>query len=165
MIFFVSRSSRQFVLCNKQILQYENKIHACIVAGTVIATFAKNHTRQVKEKGYFLEHENDIRVQQSSPHGAPGVTTAYPYFSKVGDYKNVFRKRTMGKGSSIGYHLQQTDEIYYIVSGTGIMNVNGERFPVSSGDAILTRPGNWHGLEPAGNDSLTIIINYQQKKE
>jgi len=129
----------------------------------VAITAAADNSRPPDTKGYILERENDIRVQQPSPHDAPGVTTAYPYFNSVKDFKTIFRKRTMGKGASIGYHLQQWDEIYYIVSGKGLMKVNGETFPVSAGDAILTRPGNWHGLEPVGTDSLTVIINYQQQ--
>jgi mannose-6-phosphate isomerase-like protein (cupin superfamily) len=111
-------------------------------------------------KGYILEHEKDIRTQQPSPHGAAGITTAYPFFAKADGLKVAFRKRTLLKGSSIGYHLQEKDEIYYIIAGNGIMKMNGETFPVTAGDAILTRPGNWHGLEPAGNDSVSLIINY-----
>ena len=40
------------------------------------------------------------------------------------------------------------------------MTVNGKTFPVTAGDAVLTRPGNSHGLKPTGNDSVTLIINY-----
>lgn len=120
--------------------------------------------RNQQTKTWFVEHEADIRVQQKSPHDAPGMTTAYPYFSKVENFKTVFRKRTLGKGSAIGYHYQEWDEIYYIVSGKGKMRMNDSFFVVSTGDAILTRPGNSHGLEPIGNDSLTVIINYQEQK-
>jgi mannose-6-phosphate isomerase-like protein (cupin superfamily) len=41
------------------------------------------------------------------------------------------------------------------------MTINGKSFPVSAGDAILTRPGNSHGLKPVG-DSLALIINYEK---
>jgi mannose-6-phosphate isomerase-like protein (cupin superfamily) len=138
------------------------KLMLSLLLVVFFASFANERFTRQLDKGYVLERENEIRVQQPSPHGAAGMTIAYPYFSSVKDYKNVFRKRTLGKGASIGYHLQKTDEIYYIVSGNGIMKMNGETFPVSAGDAVLTRPGNWHGLEPAGDDSLTVIINYQQ---
>jgi len=133
-----------------------------LVAIGFFGSFENKPSNKEKTKGYILEHERDIRVQQPSPHEAPGITTAYPYFSKADSLKIVFRKRTLGKGSAIGYHFQKWDEIYYIVSGTGIMKVNDESFPVSAGDAVLTRPGNWHGLEPTGKDSLTVIINYNQ---
>lgn len=40
------------------------------------------------------------------------------------------------------------------------MTMNGKTFPVSAGDAVLTRPGSSHGIKPVGDDSLTLIINY-----
>lgn len=75
----------------------------------------------------------------------------------------VFRKRVLHPGSAIGYHLQTEDEIYYIISGTGEMQMNGKAFPVKTGDAILTRPGSSHGLKQTGSGDLAIIIAYQTK--
>jgi mannose-6-phosphate isomerase-like protein (cupin superfamily) len=65
-------------------------------------------------------------------------------------------------GSSIGYYLQEKDEIYYIAHGHGELTMNGKTIMVTSGHAILTRAGNLHGLKPVGNDSLTVIINYNK---
>ena len=63
-------------------------------------------------------------------------------------------------GSAIGYHSQKEDEVYYIISGVGEMQMNGKTFPVKAGDAILTRPGSSHGLKQTGKDDLVIIITY-----
>ena len=41
--------------------------------------------------------------------------------------------------------------------------MNGKKINVTAGDAILTRPGNSHGLKLVGNDSLTLIINYNKQ--
>ena len=112
------------------------------------------------DEGYILEREKDIAKEEPGSHNGGGLTTGYSFFSKLEDLKWVLRKRTLRPGSSIGYHLQKTDEIYYIVGGRGEMTVNGKTFPVTAGDAVLTRPGNSHGLKPTGNDSVTLIINY-----
>ena len=77
--------------------------------------------------------------------------------------KMVFRKRVLHQGSSIGYHLQREDEIYYILSGNGNMKMNGELLTVSAGDAILTRGGSSHSLTPSGKDGLALIIAYLAK--
>jgi mannose-6-phosphate isomerase-like protein (cupin superfamily) len=113
-----------------------------------------------RQVGYILEHEKDIAVEQPGPHKGGGLTTAYPFFSKAGDFKIAFRKRVLRPGSAIGYHLQKEDEIYYILDGKGEMTMNGKTFPVTAGDAILTRPGSSHSIRPVGEDSLTLIINY-----
>ncbi|HLF35280.1 MAG TPA: cupin domain-containing protein [Cyclobacteriaceae bacterium] len=111
---------------------------------------------------FIIEHENDIAVKQPGPHEGGGYTTAFSFFSKAKGLNLVFRKRILHPGSSIGYHAQEADEIYYILSGTGELNMNDDTIRVSAGDAILTRPGNSHGLRPVGNEDLTILISYEQ---
>jgi len=113
------------------------------------------------QQQYILEHEKNIAEQQPGPHDGDGMTTGYSFFSQAKDLKMIFRKRVLHKGSAIGYHLQKEDEVYYIVSGEGVMKMNDETFKVKAGDAILTRPGSSHGLRPAGNKDLVIIITYQ----
>lgn len=120
-------------------------------------------TNKKQTEPYVLQHEKDIAVQQPGPHNGGGSTMAYPFFEKVKHFKMAFRKRVLKPGSSIGYHLQETDEVYYILSGRGEMKMNGETFAVHAGDAILTRPGSSHGLKPAAGEELTLIIAYQLK--
>lgn len=119
--------------------------------------------RKYQQLGYIFEHEKDIAKEQPSPHDGPGMSTAYSFFSKAPGLKLTFRKRVLHKGSAIGYHPQQEDEIYYIVSGTGIMKMNKDSFAVKAGDSILTRPGNSHGLQQTGEEDLVVIINYLAK--
>jgi mannose-6-phosphate isomerase-like protein (cupin superfamily) len=116
---------------------------------------------QDKQQPYILEHETDIAKIEPGTHSGGGNTTGYSFFSKAVGLKMVFRKRVLQPGSAIGYHLQNEDEIYYIISGTGQMQMNGKTFPVNAGDAILTRPGSSHALKQTGNDDLVIIIAYQ----
>lgn len=116
-----------------------------------------------QDKGYIINHEKDIAVNESGSHNGGGQTTAFPYFGKFKDAKMVFRKRILHPGSSIGYHLQEQQEIYYILNGNGELQMNGKTIPVATGDAILTLPGSSHGLKPAGNDDLSVLIVYESK--
>ena len=110
---------------------------------------------------YILEHEKDIAKEERGTHNGGGKTTGYYFFSQADGLKMTFRKRVLRPGSAIGYHLQKEDEVYYIISGRGDMQMNGKSFPVKAGDALLTRPGSWHGLKQTGRDDLVIIITYQ----
>jgi len=74
------------------------------------------------------------------------------------------RKRVLHRGSAIGYQRQDDDEIYYILSGTGELTLNGGRTVVGPGTAIWTWPGSSHGLQQAGSEDLVIIIAYQQSR-
>ncbi len=115
---------------------------------------------QDKTQPYILEHESDIAKTEAGTHNGGGSTTGYSFFSKADNLKTTFRKRVLHPGSAIGYHLQKEDEIYYIISGTGEMQMNGKSFLVKAGDAILTRPGSSHGLKQTGSEDLVIIITY-----
>ncbi|HTH82268.1 MAG TPA: cupin domain-containing protein [Mucilaginibacter sp.] len=114
-----------------------------------------------QDNGYVLNHEKDIAVEDAGPHNGGGKTTAFPFFSKFKGGKMAFRKRVLHPGSSIGYHLQEQQEIYYILSGNGELQMNGKSIPVTTGDAILTLPGSSHGLKPAGNNDLAVLITYE----
>ena len=127
----------------------------------VSLAFAKKQ----QQTGYILEHESDIGKDEPAPHNGTGTTTAYSFFNAATGSKLVFRKRVLHPGSEIGYHLQQADEIYYIVSGTGEMTMNNKVFPVQAGDAILTFPGSSHGLRQTGTADLVVIINYERNDE
>jgi mannose-6-phosphate isomerase-like protein (cupin superfamily) len=74
----------------------------------------------------------------------------------------VFRKRALHRGAAIGYHRQQEDEVYYVLSGKGRLTLNGVESVVGPGTAILTRTGSSHGLRQLGVEDLVIIITYQQ---
>ena len=129
-----------------------------ISAATVSFLFGRKY-----QQGYILEHEKDIARNQPPPHDGVGMSTAYSFFSAAPGLKLAFRKRVLRPGAAIGYHLQKEDEIYYIVSGTGMMKMNGDSFAVKAGDGILTRPGSSHNLQQTGADSLVVIINYAVK--
>lgn len=115
-------------------------------------------------EGYVLEHDAQVARMGPSPHQGKGNSVGYSFFEKAPNYPFAFRKRVLQAGSSIGYHLQETDEVYYIIGGTGLMTINGKAFAVKPGDAILTRPGSSHGLVQTGREDLALIITYQEKK-
>jgi mannose-6-phosphate isomerase-like protein (cupin superfamily) len=63
-------------------------------------------------------------------------------------------------GSSIGRHAHSMDneEIYIIISGAGLMWVDGREFPVAPGHVIINRPGGSHGLTNTGNVELRMVV-------
>ena len=112
---------------------------------------------------FILQNDIDVAKEEPGTHNGGGKTVGYNFFANAKDLKTVFRKRTLKSGSSIGYHLQKEDEIYYVISGNGKMKMNGETFAVKPGDAILTRPGSSHSIEPNQGNDLTILIVYEKK--
>jgi mannose-6-phosphate isomerase-like protein (cupin superfamily) len=50
-----------------------------------------------------------------------------------------------------------SEEIYFVVKGSGMLEVDGERRTVRPGDAVLIPPGAWHTLENNGTSELRIL--------
>ncbi|GGK79526.1 cupin domain-containing protein [Rufibacter glacialis] len=138
-------------------------ILSCVSAFLLAIGNVSAQERVPDQKGYVLEQEAQIAKKQPGPHNGGGETVAYSFFEGVPGFTTAFRKRVLKPGAAIGYHLQKEDEVYYILSGTGQMQMNGKTFPVKPGDAILTRPGSSHGLAPDKDTDLTVLIVYQKK--
>ena len=113
--------------------------------------------------GYVLERDADVAREEPGTHKGGGQTIGDSFFKDTPKLAMVFRKRALKPGSAIGYHEQQEDEIYYVLSGRGIMTIDGKPIEVGPGTAVLTRPGSSHGLKQVGNEDLVIMINYLQQ--
>jgi mannose-6-phosphate isomerase-like protein (cupin superfamily) len=62
-------------------------------------------------------------------------------------------------GVSIGIHAHPTrEEYYYVVSGRGVMTLDGERHEVGPGDITAVYPGGSHGIENTGDEDMRIIV-------
>jgi mannose-6-phosphate isomerase-like protein (cupin superfamily) len=129
---------------------------------TVLLASALPAISAQEKGGYVLERDAQVAKQEPGTHDGGGQTIGYSFFSKTPRLGLVFRKRAFKPGSAIGYHLQKEDEIYYVLSGRGMMTVDGKAFEVGPGDAVLTRPGSSHGLKQMGTEDLVILINYEQ---
>ena len=84
--------------------------------------------------GYVLERDREVAKDEPGTHGGGGPSTGYIFFEKAPNLNFSFRKRVLHKGSAIGYHLQKTDEVYYITGGDGLMTINGQSFAVKAGE-------------------------------
>ena len=111
--------------------------------------------------GIVIEHDADVARNEPGTHNGGGQTIGYSFFRTVPNLKLVFRKRAFKPGSGVGHHVQKEDEIYYVLSGTGTMTLDGKTVEIKPGTAVLTRPGSSHSLKQTGSDDLVVLINYE----
>lgn len=52
---------------------------------------------------------------------------------------------------------QQTEELYHITAGSGLMTVGKQQFAVTVGDTISIPPGTPHRIEATGAEALHIL--------
>jgi mannose-6-phosphate isomerase-like protein (cupin superfamily) len=138
---------------------------ALAAAAALMLTGAGLHAIATQTKpapgGYIIEHDADVAKAEPGTHNGGGQTVGYSFFSKVPNLRLIFRKRALKPGSGIGLHEQKEDEIYYVLSGTGTMTLDGKAVDITPGTAILTRTGSSHSLKQTGRDDLVILINYE----
>ena len=113
--------------------------------------------------GIVIEHDADVARNEPGTHNGGGQTIGYSFFRTVPNMKLVFRKRAFKPGSGVGHHVQKEDEIYYVISGTGTMTLDGKTVDITPGTAVLTRPGSSHSLKQTGTEDLVVLINYEQQ--
>ncbi|GGE51327.1 cupin domain [Pedobacter psychrotolerans] len=139
----------------------KNKTYIILFFLTIMAYGTKAQTNDTAK--YILQNDADVAKKEPGTHRGGGETIGFNFFGDARNLKTVFKKRILKPGSSIGYHLQKEDEIYYVISGNGTMQMNGKNFPVKPGDAILTRTGSSHGIAPNKDNDLVILIVYEKK--
>jgi mannose-6-phosphate isomerase-like protein (cupin superfamily) len=61
-----------------------------------------------------------------------------------------------GQATERHYH-RATEEIYFVVKGSGEMEVDGRTQRIRPGDAVLIPPGAWHTLLNDGTSELRIL--------
>jgi len=65
---------------------------------------------------------------------------------------------TLEPGKKIEEHIDPMEEIYFILSGSGEIQVDDEKRPVSVGDATWIPTGSSHSLFNSGKESCIILV-------
>lgn len=95
----------------------------------------ENRDAAVLRDTYFL-----IDPEQSPSKSLKmGYTTIYP------------------TGTTTGHAHDDMEEVYYVISGEGVMVVGEDEFPIRTGDALYVPPGAFHTTYQRGNLPLTVL--------
>jgi mannose-6-phosphate isomerase-like protein (cupin superfamily) len=138
--------------------------HGLLLAAIVVSAATSGAAQQPGRQpgGFIIQRDAEVATPEPGTHNGGGQTIGYSFFRNVPGLKLVFRKRAFKPGSGIGHHVQGEDEIYYVLSGRGVVTLDGKSFDVGPGTAILTRTGSSHSLKQVGDEDLVILINYEQ---
>jgi mannose-6-phosphate isomerase-like protein (cupin superfamily) len=102
--------------------------------------------------------------EEAPPHGAIGLSTAYRISDHIPAPRSFeFRKRALHVGAAIGVHPIDHDEIYYVLSGSGVVHSDGEEKPLKPGMAAWLYKGAKVGIRQTGDEPLVLIIAYPNK--
>jgi mannose-6-phosphate isomerase-like protein (cupin superfamily) len=139
------------------------KTIAGILVGMCIGAAAVVVAQPKTRGGFIVQRDAEIAKNEPGTHDGGGQTVGYSFFDKTPGMKFVFRKRALHPGAGVGHHEQHEDEVYYVLSGRGVMTIDDKPFDIGPGTAVLTRPGSSHALRQSGDDDLVILIAYELK--
>lgn len=59
--------------------------------------------------------------------------------------------------ASLSHRLKESSEVYYILEGTGVMNIDGEEAEVRKGHAVYIPSGSWQHIRNSGSSDLEFL--------
>lgn len=109
----------------------------------------------IRRDGTFA---TEVREKMRGGAGSVKIETLWSPATELKSKTRLCARMTLQPGSSIGYHDHvDEEEVYVILSGTGVVVEDGQRYPVAAGDTILTGNGAGHAIEAAGSEPLVIL--------
>lgn len=102
------------------------------------------------------EMKTEVREKM---RGGEGAITFQHYFDKteIGAKARLCTKLILPPGSSIGTHRHENeDEVFLILTGSGIIDDGVKQTRVNAGDATLTKHGESHSVRNDGTVPLEI---------
>ena len=107
----------------------------------------------------MVTKKDDILKAGKKKEGNPALTiNKLAEFANQPQSINMYALATLDPGGEIAYHVHNGEcEFYYILSGVGTYNDNGNVVEVVSGDFTFTADGEGHSIKNNGNETLKFI--------
>jgi uncharacterized cupin superfamily protein len=116
----------------------------------------------MKQTSLFRAREDMPRGPLPECHGGEGELDWVRVLdgeALEGRHLQFFHDDIIPPGASIGVHPHEGDEEYYfIISGRGVMTLDGEQHGIGPGDIAAVFPGGEHGLENTSDEDMRIIV-------
>jgi quercetin dioxygenase-like cupin family protein len=102
----------------------------------------------------------NARLTESVAHGGKGVVLAERVLERLTasglrfvDFVDI------PAGSTVGRHTHGADEeLYIVISGRGMVELDGSTTEIGAGDVAVNRPGGTHALRAIGDAGLRMVV-------
>lgn len=103
----------------------------------------------------------ETELQPVVAHGGSGeLQTARVLEREPGEFVTFLDLTIVPPGVSVGLHRHSPDdeEVYVVIDGTGMVEVDGVQQEVGPGDVVLNAPGGSHSLTCTGAQPLRMVV-------
>ncbi|EUB99284.1 Cupin 2 conserved barrel domain protein [Rhizobium sp. CF080] len=97
--------------------------------------------------------------QQFPAHYGGALSKALVHPTTTRSTQIDYRISTYAPMAYVEYHVHKVQEqVYHVLDGEGLMEIDGERRVVRKHDVIFLPPGVWHSIQNSGLGDLTFIV-------
>jgi quercetin dioxygenase-like cupin family protein len=109
---------------------------------------------------FYISGSGKIKDVKAQLRGGEGNTVFEKFFpdSKLPKSYKVFAEIVLEPGCSVGRHEHHGEsEVFYVLSGTGEIDVNGDIRQVKPGDVAVCHNGSYHSAKNTSDKELRIL--------
>lgn len=97
--------------------------------------------------------------QEFPNHFGSALSKALVHPDTTGSRQLDYRLSTYQPMAYVERHVHKVQEqIYHVLDGEGLMEIEGEKTVVRKHDVIFLPPGTWHSIQNTGLGDLTFIV-------
>jgi mannose-6-phosphate isomerase-like protein (cupin superfamily) len=104
---------------------------------------------------------DDHELRPERAHDGDGyLRTARAIERAPGELVTFVDLTELPPGASVGRHTHGPDdeELYVVVDGTGVVELDGDELDVGPGDVVVNPPGGTHALRVTGDRPLRMVV-------
>ena len=79
-----------------------------------------------------------------------------PLFDSAKYFCDLYCLRT-GQEQRIHSHAE-SDKIYFVLRGKGVFHIAGDERELGTGESVIARPGQDHGVRNASSEDLVLLV-------
>lgn len=112
-----------------------------------------------KERKSIIRNIAEEPWQQFPGHFGSALSKALVHPETTGSQLVDYRISTYQPMAYVERHVHKVQEqVYHVLDGEGIMEIDGEKTVVRKHNVIFIAPGSWHSIENSGLGDLTFIV-------
>jgi len=106
----------------------------------------------------IVRNVNDREVMETTYRAHGGAVAQMILDRRVLREIGFLAIATLPAGNRIESHVDPMEEIYFVVSGSGVMGVGEEEQEVGPGDAVWISAGDPHELLATGEEPCVVLV-------
>jgi mannose-6-phosphate isomerase-like protein (cupin superfamily)/ribosomal protein S18 acetylase RimI-like enzyme len=109
-----------------------------------------------------MKTNTQVFSTQNAPHYTWGKNSEAWYLHDAADLSILEERMPPGETETLHYHVK-AQQVFYILSGTALLEVDGEQNNLEAGESLHIKPKSLHRISNQGSGDLRFVLVSQPK--